>query len=81
MDSRFAGRGIGKEIFNQIKEIAIENRQKSLRLDIIDGNIAAQKVFESFGFEHVGTVEAFHDAVGLEKFHVYELVLEKNSLD
>lgn len=77
VDSSFAGKGIGNEIFNKIKKTAIENKQKSIRLDIIDGNIGAQKVFEKFGFEYVDTVEAFHEAVGLEKFHLYELVLEK----
>lgn len=75
VDSNFAGKGIGKEIFNQIKEEAILNNQKSIRIDIIDGNIGAQKVFEKFGFEYVDTVEVFHNIVGLEKFHLYELIL------
>ena len=78
VDSSFAGKGIGKKIFNKIKETTIENKKNALRLDIIDGNIGAQKVFERFGFEHVDTVEVFHETVGLEKFHLYELVLEKN---
>lgn len=76
VNSDFSGRGIGKEIFNQIKNIAITNNKKTIRLDIINGNTGAQKVFEKFGFEYVDTVEIFHDAVGLEKFHLYEYVLE-----
>lgn len=76
VNSDFAGRGIGKEIFNQIKENAIANDKRTIRLDIIDGNIGAQRVFEKFGFEYVDTVEIFHDAVGLEKFHLYEYVLK-----
>lgn len=75
VDSDFSGRGIGKEIFNQIKKIAIENNHKSIRLDIIDGNIGAQRIFEAFGFEYVDTIEVFHNAVGLQKFHLYEIVL------
>ncbi|WP_458456678.1 N-acetyltransferase family protein [Methanobrevibacter sp.] len=75
VDSNYSGKGIGKKIFNQIKENAIVNNKKSIRIDIIDGNLAAQKVFEKFGFEYVDTVEVFHKAVGLEKFHLYELVL------
>ena len=77
VDSNFTGKGIGKGIFNQIKENAIENNQKTIRLDIIDGNIGAQNVFEKFGFKYIDTVEVFHKAVGLEKFHLYELVLLK----
>lgn len=75
MNSNFTGKGIGKQIFSEIKKNAIINKQKTIRIDIIDGNIGAQNVFERFGFEHVDTVEVFHKAVGLEKFHLYELVL------
>ena len=70
-----AGNGIGKEIFRQIKSNALKNNKKTIRLDIINGNIGAQKVFEKFGFEYVNTVEIFHDAIGLEKFHLYEHIL------
>lgn len=77
VDSNFSGKGIGKQIFNQIREKSIKNNRKSIRIDIIDGNIGAQKVFESFGFEYIDTVEIFHDAVGLKKFHLYELVLRE----
>lgn len=66
------GRGIGKEIFNQIRNHALKNNQKTIRLDIIDGNEGAEKVFEKLGFEYVGTIELCHDIVGLEKFHLYE---------
>ncbi|WP_407413523.1 GNAT family N-acetyltransferase [Methanobrevibacter sp.] len=75
--SDLAGKGIGKEIFRQIKNNALKNNQKTIRLDIIDGNIGAQKVFEKFGFKYIDTVEIFHDIVGLEKFHLYEHILEK----
>ena len=75
--SDFAGKGIGKEIFNNIKNNAIKNNKKTIRIDIINGNISAQKVFEKFGFKYVDTVEIFHDIVGLEKFHLYEYALKK----
>ena len=77
VDSDSTGNGIGKEIFNQIKNNAIQNNQKTIRIDIIDGNVGAQKFFEKLGFEYIDTVETFHKAVGLEKFHFYELVLKK----
>ena len=55
VSSDFAGKGIGKEIFNQIRNNALKNNQKTIRIDIIDGNVGAQKVFEKFGFEYVDT--------------------------
>ena len=75
--SDFAGKGIGKEIFSQIKTYGLKNNKKTVRVDIIDGNDGAQKVFRKLGFEYVDTVEMFHPAVGLEKFHLFECDLEK----
>jgi RimJ/RimL family protein N-acetyltransferase len=76
VNSDFAGKGIGKEIFNEIKDNSLKNNQKTIRLDIINGNVGAQKVFEKFGFEYIDTVEIFHDIVGLEEFHLYEYALK-----
>ena len=66
------GKGIGKEIFDYIVKEAISHDKKTIRIDVIDGNIGAQKVFEKFGFEYVGCAEMFHEAVGRETFHLYE---------
>ena len=77
--SDFKGKGIGKEILNLIEENAIKKNQKTIRLDIINGNDGARKFFENYGFEYIATVEIFHEAVGLEKFHLYEYVLEKEN--
>lgn len=76
IDPNFRGIGIGKKIFNEIKENCLKNNQKSIRLDVIDPNIGARKVFEKLGFEYVDTIETFHYAVGLEKFHIYEFPLK-----
>lgn len=76
IDSSFTKKGIGREIFNQIKTKAMRNNKKTIRIDIIDGNVGAQRVFEKFGFEYIDTVEMFHEAVGMENFHLYEYVLK-----
>ena len=75
VDSNFSGKGIGKEVFNQIKSNALEKNIKTIRIDIIEGNTGGKRVFEKFGFEYIDTVEIFHEIVGLEKFHLYEYVL------
>jgi N-acetylglutamate synthase-like GNAT family acetyltransferase len=71
------GRGIGREIFIHIKNEAVKNKKKTIRLDIIDGNSGAQSVFERFGFEYVDTVEMLHPIAGFEKFHLYEYLLNE----
>lgn len=72
----FRGMGIGRKIFNEIKENALKNNKKSIRLDVIDSNTGAQKVFEKLGFEYIDTIEISHYAVGKEKFHLYEFPLK-----
>ena len=47
-----------------------------IRVDILYGNNGAESVFKHLGFEYIDTVEEFYDAVGLEKFHLYEHVLK-----
>ena len=74
----YSGKGIGKNIFNQIKDNALKNNQKSIRIDVIDGNIGAEKVFKKLGFKYIETVEFYHEVAGLEKFHLYEYPLKKN---
>ena len=56
----------------------MKRNQKTIRIDVINENEGAQKVFTKLGFEYVDTVETFHYAVGVEKFHLYEFPLKKS---
>lgn len=80
VSSNLTGKGIGKEIFSQIKNEAMKNNKKTIRIDIINGNVGAEKVFRKLGFEYVDTVEILHPVAGLEKFHLYELVIKKSKV-
>ena len=77
INPKHTGKGHARKIFNEIQDIAQNSGQKTLRIDIIDGNIGAQKVFEKLGFEYINSIEIAHYAVGLAKFHIYEYVLKK----
>ncbi len=67
-----------KKIFNEIKENSLKRNQKTIRIDVINENEGAHKVFTKLGFEYVDAVETFHYAVGVEKFHLYEFPLKKS---
>lgn len=71
----YRSKGLSSEIFEKIKKIALSNNQKTLRIDIVGGNVGAQRVFEKLGFEFITTVEIEHYAVGLQDFHLYEFGL------
>lgn len=45
------GKGIGKKLFEKLEEFATENNLSSLKLDVIDENPKAKKLYEKIGFE------------------------------
>lgn len=45
------GKGIGKELFKKLEAFSIENNLTSLKLDVIDENPKAKKLYERIGFE------------------------------
>ena len=49
----YRGRGIGTELLNRIVSYASENGYMSVRLDVIDTNSEARKLYERFGFRVV----------------------------
>ena len=76
IDPSCRGKGISREIFNIIKKYSLKNNKNTIRVDILYGNNGAESIFKHLGFEYIDTVEEFYDAVGLEKFHLYEYVLK-----
>lgn len=56
VDSRFRGQGIGSRLLDSIIAHAMDNGFETVRLDVIDSNPRAKKLYESKGF-----VAAKHD--------------------
>ena len=72
----YAGRGNSKKLIEHAIQIARERGQKAIRLDCIEGNDVPQKMYMSFGFNHIDTVEITYADIGVpRKFLVFELVL------
>ncbi len=68
----YHGKGISKELVEEIKEIARDMNLKAVRLDLIVGNIAAQKLYERAGFSFI---EHYVSKVKDEEVYFYEYVL------
>ena len=48
----------------------------SIRLDCIEGNDVPQKMYMSYGFQYIDTVDITYEDIGVpRKFLLYELVL------
>lgn len=71
----FSNRGIGKFMVREAIRIAGENRQKVIRLDVLKGNLPAEKLYKSMGFQFIERVKLFYEDTGLCEFDLYEYVL------
>lgn len=69
------GRGIGKRMVQFAIDTAKQNRQKVIRLDVLKGNLPAEKLYTSMGFQKVCTLKMFYENIGWTTFDLYEYPL------
>ena len=69
----YGGRGYSKQLVQHAIDTARERGLKSIRLDCIEGNDIPQKMYMSFGFAYVDTVEITYVDIGIpRKFLLYK---------
>ena len=72
----YGGRGYSKQLVQHAIDTARARKLKSIRLDCIEGNDVPQKMYMSFGFTYIATVEITYVDIGTPReFLLYELVL------
>lgn len=72
----YGGRGYSKQLVQHAIDTARERGLKSIRLDCIEENDIPQKMYISFGFAYVDTVEITYVDIGIpRKFLLYEFAL------
>lgn len=69
------GRGVGKILIRAVINLAKERNQKAVRLDILGGNTAAQRLYESVGFRFVEGKDMYYPDTGWARYEMYELEL------
>ncbi|MBQ9707990.1 MAG: GNAT family N-acetyltransferase [Firmicutes bacterium] len=70
--SDFEGRGLAREMVRFAIHLAKESGLKAVRLDVIEGNLPAERLYESMGFKHIDTISIFYEVVGSMNFSIYE---------
>ena len=68
-------RGLAKIMVQEAIRTAGLQKQAAVRLDVLNGNAPALRLYESCGFEYRGTVKMFYEDTGLTDYLLYELVL------
>lgn len=71
----YGGRGIGRQMCSFAAEYAKSHGGRALHLDIVKGNLWAQKLYEKFGFRCVGEAELYYEDTGWHVFVMYEYPL------
>lgn len=71
----FAGKGIAKQRVRQVIKIAQENSVKTIRLDVLGGNIPAEKAYIKMGFIHLDTIQMFYEDTGWTDYKLFEFIV------
>lgn len=71
----FSGRGIAKAMVQTVINLARETCMKTIRLDVLDGNIPAERAYAKMGFEYLDTMKMFYDDTGWTDYKVFEFIV------
>ena len=71
----FSGRHVAAHMAQYALDLARTRRQKVLRLDLLKGNLPAERASLKVGFAYVDTVRQFYEDTGWTEFKLFECVL------
>ena len=75
VDPENVGTGYGKKMVQFAIDSARQNRQKVIRLDVLKGNVPAEKLYSGMGFRYLHTMPMFYEDTGRTDFELYEYVI------
>lgn len=67
--------GAGREIMNEAIRMAREAGMKAVRLDALNINLPAHRLYEGLGFKKTGELKMYAANLGWADFWMYELIL------
>ena len=70
-----SGKGYAKELVRYALNLGRETGMKAVRLDVLEGNVPAERLYSGLGFSCVGMVPMFYEDTGWKNFKAYEYVL------
>ena len=69
------GKGLAQRLVENVIEQERKVGKKTLRLDVIENNTTAEKLYQKLGFRYIQTKTLYYDVVGEMTFKLYERVL------
>ena len=71
----YTGRGYAKALVQEAIALARKNHKKAVLLDVLGGNLPAQRLYTGLGFQYVSTVNMYYADTGWTDFLLYEYPL------
>ena len=71
----YRGKGMARRLVENVIEQERKAGKKALRLDVIENNTTAERLYQKLGFRYIQTKTLYYDVVGEMTFKLYELVL------
>ena len=71
----FTGKGVGRSMVEEAVRIAAGSGARAVRLDVLDTNEPAKKLYCRCGFEYRGTAKLYYENTGWRNFDMYELCM------
>ncbi len=69
-------KGYAKQMVRFAMDLARENNQKVIRLDVLKGNIGAKNLYSGMGFRYLHTLPMYYEDTGWTDFELYEYPLQ-----
>ena len=66
------GKGIARHMVQFAVDFAREHQQKVIRLDVLKGNLRAEKLYTGMGFQYLYTLPMYYEDTGWTEFQLYE---------
>ena len=71
----YRGKGLARRLVENVIEQERKAGKKALRLDVIENNTTAERLYQKLGFRYIQTKTLYYDVVGEMTFKLYERVL------
>ncbi len=73
----FARKGYAREMVRYAVSLARDAGMKAVRLDVLKGNVPAERLYKDMGFRYVDTLQLFYEDTGRVDFDLYELDIDQ----
>ncbi len=72
---RYSGKGVAKQMVGFVIKKAKEEGQKAIRLDVLKGNLPAERLYSGLGFKYLHTLKMYYDDTDWTDYELYEYAL------